>query len=60
MSKKEFISVFKPEIARKLLRKNYIIKDIKPFKEDPSRSFFVFKNEGSFEEDLKYYMNETK
>ena len=58
--KKEFISVFKPEIARKLLRKQYRIIDIKPLKEDPTRSFFVFKNEGNFEKDLAYYMNETK
>ena len=58
--KKEFISVFKPEIARKLLKKDYQIKDIKPFKEDPTRSFFIFKNEGDFEKDLNFYMNETK
>ena len=59
-SKKEFISVFKPEIARKLLRRQYKIIDIKPFKEDPTRSFFIFKNEGDFEKDLNYYMNEVK
>ena len=58
--KKEFISVFKPEIARKLLRKQYKIIDIKPFKEDLTRTFFVFKNEGNFEKDLAYYINETK
>lgn len=55
--KKEYISVFKPEIARKLLKKNYKIKDIKPFKEDPTRSFFIFKNEGDFEKDLDFLIN---
>ena len=58
--KKEYISVFKPEIARKLLKLQYRIIDIKPFKEDPMRSFFIFKNEGSFEKDLNSIINKIK
>ncbi|EQC1535413.1 hypothetical protein ACY1J9_001244 [Clostridium botulinum] len=60
LKRKEFISVFKPEIARKLLKRHYQVVDIKPFKEDPKRSFFIFKNEGDFEKDLLHYMSKMK
>jgi hypothetical protein len=49
---KEYISVFKPEVARKLLKKGYIISDIKPKKESPNESIFIFKNQLGFESDL--------
>lgn len=58
--KKECISVFKPEVARKLLKLQYRIIDIKPFKENPSKTFFIFKNEGDFEVDLQKLTSETK
>jgi len=49
---KKYISVFKPEVARKLLKKGYVISDIKPKKESPNESIFIFKNELGFENDL--------
>ncbi|GEM_PF-3166533 len=49
---KEYISVFKPEVARKLLKKGYIISDIKPKKENPNETIFIFKNQLGFESDL--------
>jgi hypothetical protein len=39
---KDSVLVFNPKIARGLIKKGYIIVDIKPFKEDANRTIFVF------------------
>ena len=55
---KEFISIFKPKIARHLLRKGYQIVDIKASKDNCDRTVFVFKNEnGLMEEVIKFQEN---
>lgn len=47
-----------PNIARKLLKLGYKIVDIKPKKENPSCSLFVFAVEGNFEKDFSKLMAE--
>lgn len=44
--KKDYITVFTAEVARKLLKMGYSIADIKPDKmdEDGKRSLFIFHN----------------
>ncbi|WP_297419631.1 hypothetical protein [Clostridium sp.] len=44
--------VFKPEIARKLIRMGYRIVDIKPNKQIKNMSVFIFAIEGNLKEDL--------
>jgi len=41
---KEYISIFKPKIARHLLKKGFVIADIKADKENTDRTIFIFKN----------------
>lgn len=40
---KEHVLVFKPKVARNLLKKGFQIVDIKAAKENPERTIFVFK-----------------
>ena len=40
---KECVLVFKPKVARGLLKKGFQIVDIKAAKENPDRTIFVFK-----------------
>jgi len=40
---KEHVLVFKPKVARHLLKKGFQIVDIKATKEDSNRTIFVFK-----------------
>ncbi|MED4883889.1 DUF5659 domain-containing protein [Bacillus smithii] len=40
---KEHVMVFKPKIARHLLKKGFQIVDIKPYKENPDKTIFIFK-----------------
>lgn len=40
---KENLLVFKPKVARQLLKMGYQIIDIKAAKENPDRTIFVFK-----------------
>lgn len=39
---KKYISVFNAKIARNLLKKGISIVDIKPFKENPEKTIFIF------------------
>ena len=41
---KEYISIFKPKIARRLLKMGNPIYDIKADKENSDRTIFIFKN----------------
>lgn len=50
--------VLYPNIARKLLKMGYTIVDIKPKKENPVCSLFIFKIEGDFEKDFNELMVE--
>lgn len=54
---KESILIFKPAIARHLLKLGYQIIDIKAQKEDANKTVFVFKNQDGLEEILKTYQN---
>jgi hypothetical protein len=40
---KEFVLVFKPKVARQLLKKGFQIVDIKAAKENTDRTIFIFK-----------------
>lgn len=42
MKEKDSILIFNPKMARDLLKKGYIIIDIKPFKDDKDKTIFVF------------------
>ena len=53
---KENISIFKPKIARDLLKQGFTIVDIKPCKENTDRSIFIFKNT----EELQNYLYKNK
>ena len=48
--------VYKASIARELLRKGYTINDIKPNREQPLASIFIFKNETGLEEELQRFI----
>lgn len=41
-------SIFSPKLARALLKEGYIIKDIKPSRESPDRTIFLFEATPSF------------
>jgi len=49
---KEFILIFKPKVARGLLRLNNQIVDIKADKENSDRTIFVFRNTEKLRDDL--------
>lgn len=49
---KEYISIFKPQIARSLLKKGNNIYDIKADKKNMDRTIFVFKNTVKLREDM--------
>lgn len=49
---KEYISIFKPQIARKLLKLGNPICDIKADKNNTDRTIFIFKNTIKLNEDL--------
>ena len=52
---KEYLTVFKSNVARQLLREGYTICDIKPDKLDPDhkKTIFVFRNKEGLLERLK-------
>lgn len=55
---KEYISIFKPQIARKLLNLGNTIWDIKADKNNTDRTIFIFKNTSKLKEDLIYINKE--
>lgn len=52
--KKECVTVFTAELARKLLKKGYTLADIKPDKldEDGKRSLFIFQNTDGIQDEI--------
>lgn len=42
---KEYITILSAKVARTLLKEGYSISDIKPMRENPDRTVFIFKNE---------------
>ena len=49
---KDYISIFKPKNARKLLKMGHTIVDIKADKNNSDRTIFIFKNTDKLKEDL--------
>lgn len=49
-----------PRIARKLLKKNFVVIDIKPNKSNPDKSVFIFENTEEFKIALEEVTAEVK
>lgn len=49
-----------PRIARKLLKKNFVVIDIKPNKSNPDKSVFIFENTEEFKVALEEVTAEIK
>lgn len=49
---KEYISIFKPQVARRLLKLGNQICDIKADKNNTDRTIFIFKNTDKLKKDL--------
>lgn len=49
-----------PRIARKLLKKNFVVIDIKPNKSNPDKSVFLFENTEAFKIALEEVTAEMK
>lgn len=49
---KEYISIFKPQIARRLLKLGNVICDIKADKNNTDKTIFIFKNTNKLKKDL--------
>ena len=49
-----------PRIARKLLKKGYVVIDIKPNKSNPDKSVFIFENTEEFKIALEEITAEVK
>ena len=50
---KEYISIFKPKKARRLLKMDNPIVDIKPDKDNTDRTIFIFKNTDKLQKDIE-------
>ena len=50
---KEYISIFKPQRVRKLLKKGFNIYDIKADKNNVDRTIFIFKNSEELQKELE-------
>ena len=50
---KEYISIFKPQRVRKLLKKGFNIYDIKADKNNLDRTIFIFKNSEELQKELE-------
>lgn len=59
MDEKKTKLIFKASIARKLTKLNNPIVDIKPNRENPVASVFVFENTEKFREDLAKILDEA-
>ena len=57
LMEKKAITIFTANTARKLLKDNFTLVDIKPDKTDPDgkRTVFVFKNENNIMEKIREY-----
>ena len=52
--------IFDAKIARKLLKQNFVVIDIKPNRENTDKSVFVFENTDEFKNALALIMDEIK
>ena len=52
--------IFDAKIARKLLKQNFVVIDIKPNRENTDKSVFVFENTDEFKNTLALIMDEIK
>ena len=50
---KKYISIFKPQRVRKLLKKGFNIYDIKADKNNLDRTIFIFKNSEELQKELE-------
>ena len=50
---KEYISIFKPQRVRKLLKKRFNIYDIKADKENKDKTIFIFENSEELQKELE-------
>ena len=50
---KEYITIFKPQRVRKLLKKGFNIYDIKADKNNLDRTIFIFKNSEELQKELE-------
>ncbi|MEY8415641.1 hypothetical protein AAK964_05020 [Tissierella praeacuta] len=50
--KKKYVTIFTAGLARQLLKKGYMIADIKPHRENEDASIFVFFNEDGLMQDV--------
>ena len=50
---KEYISIFKPQRVRKLLKKGFNIYDIKADKNNKDRTIFIFENNDKLQKELE-------
>ena len=55
--KKDYLTVFSGDIARAMLKKGYVISDLKRDKLDPAgkRSIYIFKNEPGLRAEIAEY-----
>lgn len=59
-AKKTSQLVFDPRVARQLCKKNFHIIDIKPMRNEPEKTVFVFENTEEFQAAFAYVMEEMK
>lgn len=52
--------VFDPRVARQLCKKNFHIIDIKPLRNEPEKTVFVFENTEEFQAAFAQIMEEMK
>ena len=52
--------IFDAKIARKLLKQDFVVIDIKPNRENADKSIFVFENTEEFKKALEQLMDEIK
>ena len=52
--------VFDAKMARKLLKQGFVVIDIKPNRENPDKTIFVFENTDEFKVALEKLMDELK
>lgn len=50
---KKYKSIFEPRVARFLLKNGNSIFDIKPNKDNPQKTIFIFEETEKFKEDMK-------
>lgn len=55
---KKYISIFKPQRVRKLLKNGFNIYDIKPDKNNKDKTIFIFKNSKELQHKIKELIKE--